>query len=130
MPASSEKQHTKDGRPQEQAQIPESTVPPATSVNVKLPQVRVPFLTKFILQTEAPSNSSASSNDAVDRLLALVVKQSETIEEQGKRIKELEDQIARYLATMNVLEEKVDNLVHAQSKPKVLEDDDGAYVEI
>ena len=49
MPASSEKQYTKDERPQKQAQIPESAVPPATSVNVKLPQVRVPFLTKLIL---------------------------------------------------------------------------------
>ena len=60
----------------------------------------------------------------------MVVKQSETIDEQGKKIKDLEDQIAKYLAAMNVLEEKVDHLVSAQSKPKVLEDDDGAYVEI
>ena len=60
----------------------------------------------------------------------MVVKQSETIDEQGKKIKDLEDQIAKYLAAMNVLEEKVDNLVSGQSKPKVLEDDDGAYVEI
>ena len=60
----------------------------------------------------------------------MVEKQSETIDQQGKKIKNLEDRIAKYLDAMNMLEKKVDNLVHAQSKPKVLEDDDGAYVEI
>jgi hypothetical protein len=66
----------------------------------------------------------------VDRLLAVVEKQSETIDEQGRKIKGLEDQIAKYLAVLNVLEKKVDNLTHGQSESKVLEDDDGSYVEI
>jgi hypothetical protein len=60
----------------------------------------------------------------------VVEKQSETIDAQGRKIKGLEDQIAKYLTVLNVLEKKVDNLTHGQSESKVLEDDDGSYVEI
>ena len=66
----------------------------------------------------------------MDRLLAVVEKQSETIDEQGCKIKSLEDQIAKYIGALHALEKKVDNLTPGQSKSKVLEDDDGSYVEI
>jgi hypothetical protein len=80
--------------------------------------------------TDKSANNAGSTNESVDRLLAVVEKQSKTIDEQGRKITGLEDQIAKYLAVLNVLEKKVDSLTHGQSEGKVLEDDDGSYVEI
>jgi uncharacterized protein YbaP (TraB family) len=66
----------------------------------------------------------------VDRLLAVVEKQSEMIDQQGKKIKGLEDQITKYLSALNMLEKKVDSLTHGHRENQALEDDDGSYVEI
>lgn len=84
----------------------------------------------LIIQNKAPSDSGASSNDAVDRLLSVVEKQAETIDQQGRKIKNLEDHLVEYVAAMKALEKKVDNLTHRQSEGKVLEDDEDSYVEI
>jgi hypothetical protein len=69
---------------------------------------------------------------ALQRLLSVVERQSETIENQAKRIQRLEDQHAQYLKAFSVLETKLDILT--VSKPNEgkgnLEDDDGQYVEV
>jgi len=60
-----------------------------------------------------------------------VERQSETIENQAKRIQWLEDQHAQYLKAFSVLETKLEIL--AVSKPnegKGLENDDGQYVDV
>ena len=75
----------------------------------------------------------ASSTDiALQRILNVVEKQSETIDNQAKRIQWLEDQHSHFLKTFNVLETKLDAL--SLSKPSEahdeLEDDEGKYVEV
>ena len=64
------------------------------------------------------------------RLLTVVEKQSETIDEQGKRIKELEDQIAKYSVALDALDKKVDDLALVRGEKHGLEDDEGTYVEV
>jgi hypothetical protein len=75
----------------------------------------------------------ASSTDiALQRILNVVEKHSETIENQAKRIQWLEDQHSHYLKTISDLETKLNAL--SLSKPfqahEELEDDEGKYVEV
>ena len=73
-----------------------------------------------------------STDTALQHLLNVVEKQSETIEKQAKRIQWLEEQHSQYLKAFSVLETKLETL--SLSKPsrakEELEDDDGKCVEV
>ena len=74
----------------------------------------------------------SSTDTALQRLLDVVEKQSETIEKQAKRIQWLEDQHSHYLKTFSVLETKLEalSLSKLSQANEELEDDDGKYVEV
>jgi len=61
-----------------------------------------------------------------------VERQSETIENQAKKIKWLEEQHVQYVKALAVLETKLNNLSfsNAFEGKEELEDDDGRYVEV
>ena len=68
----------------------------------------------------------------LQRLLAVVEGQSETIENQAKKIQWLEEQHAQYVKALAVLETKLNNLSFSQAleRKRELEDEDGQYVEV
>lgn len=59
-------------------------------------------------------------------------RQSETIENQTKKIQWLEEQHEQYVKALAVLETKLNNLSFSKAfeGKKELEDDDGQYVEV
>jgi hypothetical protein len=78
-----------------------------------------------------PSPKPLSSDTAVQRLLNVVEIQSETIENQSKRIQVLEDQQAQYIKALKTLEARIESMSMKASKgAEELEDEDGQYVEV
>ena len=59
-------------------------------------------------------------------------RQSETIDNQAKKIQWLEEQHALYVKALGVLETKLNSLSfsRASERKEELEDDDGQYVEV
>ena len=72
------------------------------------------------------------ADEVLQRLLAVVERQSETIENQAKKIQWLEEQHAQYVKALAVLETKFNNLSFSQALEgkQELEDEDGQYVEV
>jgi len=57
--------------------------------------------------------------------------QSETIENQSKRIQVLEDQQAQYIKALSKLEARLENMsIKASKDGEEFEDEDGQYVEV
>jgi hypothetical protein len=57
--------------------------------------------------------------------------QSETIENQSKRIQLLEDQQAQYIKALNKLEARLENMsIKASKGAEEFDDEDGRYVEV
>lgn len=57
--------------------------------------------------------------------------QSETIENQSKRIQLLEDQQAQYIKALNKLEVRLENMsIKASKGAEEFDDEDGQYVEV
>lgn len=82
-----------------------------------------------------PGLDSASkplySDTTVQRLLNVVEIQSETIENQSKRIQVLEDQQAQYIKALSQLEARIESMSMKASKgAEEFEDEDGQYVEV
>jgi len=78
-----------------------------------------------------PSLEPISSDTAIQRLLDVVEIQSETIENQSKRIQLLEDQQAQYIKALNKLEARLENMsIKASKGAEEFEDDEGQYVEV
>jgi hypothetical protein len=72
------------------------------------------------------------ADKVLQRLLAVVERQSETIENQAKKIQWLEEQHAQYVKALAVLETKLNNFSFSQAleRKRELEDEDGQYVEV
>lgn len=67
----------------------------------------------------------------MQRLLNVVEIQSETIENQSKRIQVLEDLQAQYIKALNKLEARVESMLMKVPKgADELEHEDGQYVEV
>ena len=84
------------------------------------------------LQASDHSLAPSSADKVLQRVLAVVERQSETIENQAKKIQWLEEQHAQYVKALGVLETKLNNLYFSKAfeGKEELKDDDGQYVEV